>query len=83
MLRTRREDGAFMRENPAAYHINRWDDDTGNSEIIDYDQFDRPIRRFLVVHDHTHWAGSGLPRGIIEYDADGREVQRRPFSEGG
>ena len=85
MIRTVRREGPWRPPGPdVAHHVVVWDDETGEAEIVEYDEGGNQVRRFAW----THWqpqprVGPDAMIGeLIEYDSGGREVRRSPIVRG-
>jgi hypothetical protein len=79
--RTRRED---VNRNGVAYMVSTWDDETGDAEILEYDDRDALLRRGV----RTYWpreseaeeiADGEVLGEVVWFDPDGVELERRPL----
>lgn len=75
VIQRKHGDGPWRPPSRATRHTIHWDDQTGNALIVEYDDFGEEVRSFSWnprLHGEDHGE-------VIEYDADGREVGRRPL----
>jgi hypothetical protein len=70
--------------NGVAYTVSTWDDETGDAEILEYDDRDALLRRGV----RTYWARESESEEIADgevlgeavwFDPDGVELERRPL----
>jgi hypothetical protein len=77
MKRTKRE---VVNRGGVAYVVTRWDDETGDADILEYDDSDKLIGRCVW----THWPE---PQGdvigqAVWFSTDGAEWERLPLRLG-
>lgn len=73
MKRTRREE---VNGRGIAYTITTWDDETGDAEILEFDEHDEIVRRgVLTYRPEEEWEEPVIGEAVW-FDADGNETQR-------
>jgi hypothetical protein len=74
--RTRRE---IVNQLGVAYTVSTWDDETGDSEILEYDSRDSLLRRGI----RRYWSQPSRDGEVVGeavwFDPDGAELERRPL----
>jgi len=79
--RTRRED---VNRNGVAYTMSTWDDETGDSEILEYDDRGALLRRGVLTYwpresDAEEVSDGEILGEAVWFDPDGAELERRPL----
>lgn len=77
MRRTRRDAGPTP--SGGAYSVTNWDDETGDADIIEYDQRGGVVRRHEWIIYAAPPAADGVVGEIVTFDAEDRETDRRPL----
>lgn len=76
MLRELRDEGPTPRG--GSYSVTRWDDETGNADIVEYDSSDEPICRH-VWRLLEKESDDGAVGEMVTFDGQGGEVGRGPL----
>jgi hypothetical protein len=80
VLRERRDDGPTP--SGGTYSVTRWDDETGDADIVEYDGSGDVVCR----HEWRHFSGpfdeDDEVGEMVTFDAEGRETERRPLKHG-
>lgn len=80
MRRTQREAGPTP--SGGAYSITTWDDDTGNADIVEYDDQGGKICRHKWIIFAGAPAADGVVGEMLTFDAQDREIGRRSLKTG-
>jgi hypothetical protein len=79
--RRRRDEGPTP--SGAAYSVTNWDDETGDADIVEYDERGRIVCR----HEWRIFGGLAVASDVVgemvTFDAEGRETRRRPLRSSG
>ena len=74
--RTRRE---VVNRGGVAYTESTWDDETGDSEILEFDSQDSLVRRGVLRYWATGARDGDVVGEAVWFDCDGAELERRPL----
>jgi hypothetical protein len=77
MRRKRREAGPTP--GGGVYSITSWDDETGDADVVEYDEQGGVVRRHEWIIFAGPPAADGVTGEMVTFDAQDRETGRRPL----